>query len=65
MKTYHFGVKLQSRELNPLLRKTAMIVTGALCNKVVFVKYCPHLKVFQRNHAHNVKYYFPGHVLHG
>ena len=26
MKNYHFGVKLQSRELNLVLRKTAMIV---------------------------------------
>ena len=26
MKKYHFGVMLQSRELNPLLRKTGMIV---------------------------------------
>ena len=27
-KKYYFGVKLQGRELNLVLRKTAMIVTG-------------------------------------
>ena len=41
MKKYNSGVELQSRELNGMLRKTPMIVTGAVCNKVVFVKYCP------------------------
>ena len=46
MKTYHFGVKLQSRELNLVLRKTEMIVTGAVCNKVVFLKYCLDFKVY-------------------
>ena len=30
MKTYHFGLKLQSRELNLVLRKFAMIVAGAV-----------------------------------
>ena len=28
MKKYHFGVNLQSRELNLVLRKTAIIVTS-------------------------------------
>ena len=34
-------------------------------DKVVFVKYSRDFKAFQRNHAHSVKYYFPGNVLHG
>ena len=47
MKTYHFEVKLQSRELNLALRKTTMILTGVVCNKVVFVKNCPDFKDFR------------------
>ena len=35
---YHFGVKLQSRELNLVLRKTAMIVRGTFCDWVKSVK---------------------------
>ena len=43
MKKYHFGEKLQNRELNLVLRKTAIIV---ISNQAVFVKYCPDFKVF-------------------
>ena len=31
MKIYHFGVELQSQELNPVLRKTAMILSDRYC----------------------------------
>ena len=39
MKTYHFGEKLQSRELNLVLRTTETdCQTGTVSKKVVFVK---------------------------
>ena len=46
-KKYLIEVELQSPELNLGLRKTVMIVTGTVCRKVVFVKYCPDFKVMQ------------------
>ena len=42
-----------------------MIVTGAVCNDVAFVKYCLDFKAFSRNDERNIKYYFPGNVLDG
>ena len=45
MKKYHFGEKLQNRELNLVLRKTAIVV---ISKKAVFVKYRPDFKVFIR-----------------
>ena len=47
MKKYHFGEKLQSRDL--VLRKTAIIAREdrAVSNKAVFVKYCRDFKVLR------------------
>ena len=42
-----------------------LTVKGIVCNKIVSVKHCPDFKVFPRNHARNVKYYFPDNFLHG
>ena len=53
MKKYHFGVKLQSRELNLVLRKTAMIVRevplglGQFRKSPDFFEYSPDFKVFR------------------
>ena len=64
MKNYHFGVKLQSRELNLVLRKTAMIVRevplglGQFRKSPDFFEYSPDFKAsFSRNHARKIKYY--------
>ena len=64
MKKYLIEVELQSSELILGLRKTAMIVTCAVCNKVVFVKYCPDFKVFSRSHKRSVKNHFSGNIPH-
>ena len=38
MKKYHFGKRLENREVNLVLRETAIIVeTGAVSNQAVFV----------------------------
>ena len=39
----HFGEKLENRELNLVLRKTAIIV---ISYQAVFIKYCLDFKVF-------------------
>ena len=62
MKKYDLGEKLQNRELNPALTKTATIV---ISNQPVFVKYCPDFKVFSQNHERNIKINFLGNVLQG
>ena len=54
MKKYRVEVELQSSELNLGLRRTAMIVTGTVCNKVVFAKYCPDFKVFFSKIMHKI-----------
>ena len=49
---YHFGVKLQSRELNLVLRKTAMIAREVpFAARSIPYKYSPDFKLFSRNHA--------------
>ena len=53
MKNYHSGIKLQSRELNLVLRKTAMIVReillrlGQFRESPDFFEYSPDFKVFR------------------
>ena len=64
MKEYHFGVMLQSRELNLVLRKTGMIV-----RQVQFARFFRESTVrisklvSSRNHEGDIKYYFAGDVL--
>ena len=61
MKTCHFGEKLQSRELNLVLRTTETdCQTGTVSKKVVFVKVLPDFKVFLGNHVY---YYFTANMF--
>ena len=57
MTKYNFGEKLQNHELNPVLRKTAIIV---ISNQAVFLKYCPDFIIFSQNHGSNIKNHFFG-----
>ena len=66
-KIYFVVVKLESRELNLVLRKTGIIVrhARAFSNQAVFVKYCPDFKIFSQNHERNIKIDFLINVLLG
>ena len=63
MKKYHFGEKLQNRELNLVVRKTAIIVGQDVSNQDMFVKYYPDFKLSPGNLAGKVKFYVIDNIL--
>ena len=65
MKKYHFEVKLQSRELNLVLRKTGMIVRQVWFARFFRKSTVPISKFFPQNYERNIKYYLTGNALDG
>ena len=65
MKTYHFEVNLQSRELNLVLSKTVMTVKQVPLAKWSFsYKCCADFKALGGNHERSVKNYVAGNIPH-
>ena len=65
MKKYNSGLELQSRDVNLVLRKTAMILGEVpFARRSFSQKYCPDFEVLGGNHERSVKNYFPGNIPH-